>query len=84
MDEIRINSTNYTKLHSHCGRLPCHVLPNLSAAGNVRCKNFSDCDNLVPRVSLLCLHCTTMEAEKRDPGNEVVIAMDNFLRIGPN
>ena len=30
--------------------------------------------NLVPRVSLLCLHClfsTTMEAEKRDPGNEV-------------
>ena len=31
-------------------------------------------DNLVPRVSLLCLHCrllTTMEAEKRDPGNEV-------------
>ena len=29
---------------------------------------------LVPRVSLLCLHCrfsTTMEAEKRDPGNEV-------------
>ena len=32
--------------------------------------------NLVPRVSLLCLHCrfsTTMEAEKRDPGNEVDI-----------
>ena len=32
-------------------------------------------NNLVPRVSLLCLHCclfsTTMEAEKRDPGNEV-------------
>ena len=30
--------------------------------------------NLVPRVYLLCLHCrfsTTMEAEKRDPGNEV-------------
>ena len=32
--------------------------------------------NLVSRVSLLCLHCrwektTTMEAEKRDPGNEV-------------
>ena len=30
--------------------------------------------NLVPRVSLLCFHClfsTTMEAEKRDPGNEV-------------
>ena len=30
--------------------------------------------NVVPRVSLLCLHClfsTTMEAEKRDPGNEV-------------
>ena len=30
--------------------------------------------NLVPRVSLLCLHClfsTTMEAEKRDPRNEV-------------
>ena len=30
--------------------------------------------NLVPRFSLLCLHCrfsTTMEAEKRHPGNEV-------------
>ena len=27
--------------------------------------------NLVPRVSLLCLHSTTMEEEKRDPGNEV-------------
>ena len=30
--------------------------------------------NLVPMVSLLCLHCLfsrTMEAEKRDPGNEV-------------
>ena len=32
--------------------------------------------NLVPRVSLLCLHCrwensTTMEADKREPGNKV-------------
>ena len=35
VDEIRINSTNYTKLHSHCARLPCHVLPNMPAAGNV-------------------------------------------------
>ena len=36
-------------------------------------------DNLVPRVSLLCLHClfsTTMEAEKRDPGNGVVLWID--------
>ena len=37
--EIRINSTNCTKLHSHCGRLPCHVLPNMPA-GNVRCITF--------------------------------------------
>ena len=40
------------------------------------CKNneFFVYINLVPRVSLLCLHCRwekTMEAEKRDPGNEV-------------
>ena len=37
--EIPINSTNCTKLHSHCGRLPCHVLPNMGA-GNVRCITF--------------------------------------------
>ena len=39
-ESIRINSTNCTKLHSHCGRLPCHVLPNMRAAGNVRSINF--------------------------------------------
>ena len=30
-----INSTNCTKLHARCGRLPCHDLPNMPAE-NVR------------------------------------------------
>ena len=44
--------------------------------------------NLVPRVSLLCLHCrclfsTTMEAEKRDPGNEVDDRQINKILLNP-
>ena len=35
LGEIWIISTNCTKLHSHCSRLPCHVLPKMPA-GNVR------------------------------------------------
>ena len=42
MGEIQINSTNNycTNLHSHCGHLPCHVLPNMRA-GKCEMHNFS-------------------------------------------
>ena len=41
MDDIRINWTKCTSLHSHVGRPPCHVLPNMRAARECEMHNFA-------------------------------------------